>query len=62
MQLHLDSYGARLRVKDGLLEVRYAKEGVVQVQRFSALQVDTIFLRKGTSAAEAADTSLILLY
>ena len=54
MQLHLDSYGARLRVKDGLLEVRYAKDGVVQVQRFSALHVDTIFLRKGTSVSSDA--------
>lgn len=59
MQLHLDSYGARLRVKDGLLEVRYAKDGIVEVQRFSALQVDTIFLRKGTSVS--ADAVLLAM-
>ena len=54
MQLHLDSYGARLRVKDGVLQVHYAEEGVVKQQYFAASEVDTIFMRKGTSVSTDA--------
>lgn len=51
MELHLNSYGARLRVKDGLLQVTYAREGKVQKEAFSAQQVRRIFLQKGTSVS-----------
>lgn len=51
MELHLNSYGARLRVKDGLLQVTYAREGKVCKEAFSAQQVRRIFLQKGTSVS-----------
>lgn len=51
MELHIDSYGARLRVKDGLLQVTFAREGEVRKEAFSAQQVRRIFLQKGTSVS-----------
>lgn len=51
MELHINSYGARLRVKDGLLQVTYAREGKVHKEAFSAQQVRRIFLQKGTSVS-----------
>ena len=51
MELHIDSYGASLRVKDGLLQVTFAREGKVQKEAFSAQQVRRIYLKKGTSVS-----------
>lgn len=51
MELHISSFGARLRVKDGLLQVTFAREGKVEKEAFSVQQVKRIFLQKGTSVS-----------
>ena len=54
MQLHLNGYGAKLRVKEGLFNVIHAKGLEVRQQTFAASQVDAIFLQKGTSVSTDA--------
>ena len=55
MDIHLYNYGAKLRVRDGLFEIRYADEKMhIHKEQFSPNTVESIWLQNGTSASVAA--------
>lgn len=59
MQLHISSFGAKLRVEDGVFLVITAQEGKVARQTFAASLVETIFVQQGTSLS--ADAILLAM-
>lgn len=55
MQIYLQSFRAKLRVRNGLFEVRYANEKMkVHREQFSAKKVEAIWLQDKTSVSIAA--------
>ncbi|MCP4438317.1 MAG: CRISPR-associated endonuclease Cas1 [Aureispira sp.] len=60
MQLYINSYGAKLKVKDGLFQVSFwNKEQQLIRQEFAPVQIKSIFLQKGTLVTtQAIQTAL----
>ncbi len=55
MQLHLQSFGTKLRVKEGLFEVvSFTKEDTVRKEQFPPHQVESIWMQKQTSVSSDA--------
>ena len=56
MEMHLNSFGARLRVREGLFEVHYRPKGKGwKKQQVAAIRVSSIYMMRHTSlSVEAA--------
>lgn len=54
MQLHIDSYGTYLHVKDQLFEIKRKQDGQVQKHHVAAHKVKSVWMAKGTALSTDA--------
>lgn len=54
MQLHINTYGSYLHVKDQMFEVKTTKEGIPEKHHIAALKVKSIWLNQGTALSSDA--------